>query len=260
MVRADWGKPNDGRALNILTENDRRGMKLLSENDGERASKFTARRRTRLFQAYVLVATIGFILLAFFANKIAYFPIDLWITQGVQTFHPAWFITFMVLVSWPGYLPQAYVIVLVLVSILFVFGFRWEAILSFGAALGQSILDFLIKLVVHRPRPGTSLVHVMQILQSYSFPSGHVMFYSVFFGFLFFITYSQLKASKLRSGLLMLFGGLVSLIGVSRIYLGEHWASDVLGAYLLGSLCLLLVIHIYQREVEGTLFQSKRET
>jgi membrane-associated phospholipid phosphatase len=226
-----------------VAEVDRPGTNLWDENDEERASKFIARRRTRLFQAYVLVATIGFVLLAFFANKVAYFPIDLWITQGVQTFHPAWFIVLMVLVSWPGYLPQAFVIVLVLVSILFVIGFRREAILSSGAALGQLILDALIKLVVHRPRPGTSLVHVMQILHSYSFPSGHVMFYTVFFGFVFFITYSQLKVSKLRSGLLLLFGSLVSLIGVSRIYLGEHWASDVLGAYLLGSLLLLAVIH-----------------
>jgi membrane-associated phospholipid phosphatase len=235
-----------------VAENDRHRMNLWNENDEERASKFIARRRTRLFQAYVLGATIGFILLAFYANKIAYFPIDLLITRWVQTFHPVWFVTFMVLVSWPGYLPQALIIVIVLVSILFVFGFRWEAILSSGAALVQSILDIIIKLIVHRPRPGASLVHVMQILNSYSFPSGHVLFYSVFFGFLIFMIFSQLKASRLRSGLLLLFGSLVSLIGVSRIYLGEHWASDVLGAYLLGSLCLWAVIQIYRWREDRT--------
>jgi membrane-associated phospholipid phosphatase len=235
-----------------VAEIDRRGINLLNENDEERATKFVARQRTRLFQAYVLGATIGFILLAFFANKIAYFPIDLWITRWVQTFHPVWFVTFMVLVSWPGYLPQALFIVIVLVSFLFIIGLRWEAIFSSGAALVQSILDILIKLVVHRPRPGATLVHVMQILHSYSFPSGHVMFYTVFFGFLIFIIYSQLKASRLRSGLLLLSGSLVSLIGVSRIYLGEHWASDVLGAYLLGSLCLWAVIQIYRWREDRT--------
>jgi membrane-associated phospholipid phosphatase len=226
-------------------------MNRWNQKDEARPSKSITRRRTRLFQAYVLAASIGFILLAFLANKIAYFPIDLWITRAVQTFHPAWFIVLMVLISWPGYLPQAIAIVIVLVSILFIFGFRWEAILSSGAAIGQSILDILIKLVVHRPRPGATLVHVMRILKSYSFPSGHVIFYSVFFGFLIFIIYSQLKASRLRSGLLLLFSSLVSLIGVSRIYLGEHWASDVLGAYLLGSLCLLAIIHIYRWKAES---------
>ena len=44
---------------------------------------------------------------------------------------------------------------------------------------------------------------------------------------------------------MVLFGGLVVLIGASRIYLGQHWASDVLGAYLLGSLTLVAYIQIY---------------
>lgn len=190
---------------------------------------------------------MGFILLAFFANKIAYFPIDLLITRWVQTFQPDWFITFMVVVSWPGYFPQAFVIVVVPVSLLYFSGLRWEAITSCGAALGQVVLDTAIKLIIHRPRPPVSLVHVVKVLRSYSFPSGHVMFYTVFLGFLIFLVYSRLKASRLRSSLLLLFGGLVGLVGISRVYLGEHWASDVLGGYLLGSLCLLAVIQIYRR-------------
>ena len=204
-------------------------------------------RRARLSQAYVLVATVGFIILAFFANTYAYFSIDLAITRWLQTFQPAWFITFMVLVSWPGYLPQAIATVLILVSLLYFTGFRREALLSLGAATGEAGLDVAIKLVVHRPRPSTSLVHVMKVLNSYSFPSGHVMFYFVFFGFLIFWACSRLDASKLRNGVLMLLGSLVSLVGVSRIYLGEHWASDVLGAYLLGSLCLLVTIRVYRQ-------------
>jgi membrane-associated phospholipid phosphatase len=198
----------------------------------------------------MFVAAIGFVLLAFFANKIAYFPIDLWITRWVQAFHPGWFVTFMVMVSWPGYLPQAFVILIVLVSLLYFSGFRLEAITGCAAAIGQAVLDSAIKLFIHRPRPEATLVHVMQILHSYSFPSGHVVFYTVLGGFLTFIIYARLKASKLRSGLLLLFGSLVGLVGISRIYLGEHWASDVLGGYLLGSLCLLAAIQIYRwREV-----------
>jgi membrane-associated phospholipid phosphatase len=53
-----------------------------------------------------------------------------------------------------------------------------------------------------------------------------------------------LKPSIKRSLLLVLFGGLVVLIGASRIYLGQHWASDVLGAYLLGCLTLEAYIQI----------------
>jgi membrane-associated phospholipid phosphatase len=230
-----------------MAEPDKNSIDLNRKVDDERASQYVAHRRTRLFQAYVFVAALGFVVLAFFANKIAYFPIDLAITHWIQTFHPAWFVTLMVLVSWPGYLPQAIVIVVAMVSLVYFSGFRWDALVCGGSAIVQAVLDAAIKLLIHRPRPTANLVNVIAIIKSYSFPSGHVMFYTVFFGFLIFIIYARLKASRLRSSLLGLFGSLIVLVGISRIYLGEHWASDVLGGYLLGSLCLLAMIQIYRR-------------
>jgi membrane-associated phospholipid phosphatase len=89
-------------------------------------------------------------------------------------------------------------------------------------------------------------VHVFDTLGSYSFPSGHVMFYTGFFGFIWFLAFTLLKISWKRTLLLVIFGSLVLTIGVSRIYLGEHWASDVVGAYLLGSLVLIGVIQFYR--------------
>jgi undecaprenyl-diphosphatase len=71
------------------------------------------------------------------------------------------------------------------------------------------------------------------------------MFYLGFFGFVGFLAFSLLKPSVKRSLLLVLFGGLIVLIGASRIYTGEHWASDVLGAYLLGSLTLVAIVQLY---------------
>jgi membrane-associated phospholipid phosphatase len=71
------------------------------------------------------------------------------------------------------------------------------------------------------------------------------MFYLGFFGFIGFLAFSLLKPSFKRSLILALIGSLVLLIGISRIYLGEHWASDVLGSYLLGSLTLVATIQVY---------------
>jgi undecaprenyl-diphosphatase len=72
------------------------------------------------------------------------------------------------------------------------------------------------------------------------------MFYTCFFGFIVFLAFTLLKPSWMRRLLLAFFGLLVLLVGFSRIYTGEHWASDVLGAYLLGSLLLVAMIQLYR--------------
>jgi undecaprenyl-diphosphatase len=72
------------------------------------------------------------------------------------------------------------------------------------------------------------------------------MYYTGFFGFIVFLAYTLLKPSLKRTFLLVVFGLLVLLIGISRIYVGQHWASDVVGAYLLGGLILVAIIQLYR--------------
>lgn len=151
----------------------------------------------------------------------------------------------MVLVSWPGFSPQALIIAGFLIFVAYSLGRHWEGVVMFIAAFSSSAINILVKDLVQRPRPLPELVNVYASLSSYSFPSGHVMFYIGFFGFIGFLACSILKPSLKRTLLLVLTGGLIVLIGVSRIYLGEHWASDVLGSYLLGSLVLVASITIY---------------
>jgi membrane-associated phospholipid phosphatase len=212
----------------------------------EIAPKPTRHWRARVFQVYLVVATAAFGTLVVLASLFNYFPIDLIITRGVQTLNAAWFANLMWAVSFLGYAPQSFVLVGLAGLLLFVIGLRWEAVTALIAAAGATGLGSLIKLVVHRPRPGAGLVHVVQQLNDPSFPSGHVLLYTAFFGFLIFLAYTLLKPSFGRTLLLVIFGSLVALVGLSRIYLGDHWASDVTGAYLLGSLWLALSITIYR--------------
>jgi len=211
------------------------------------APKPARRWRARVFQGYLLAATVAFGVLVVLASQFNYFPIDLSITRAVQTYNAAGFASLMWWISFFGYSPQMYIMVGLVAIALYLLGLRWEAVVTVLAAAGSAALDAVIKLIVHRPRPGANLVNVIQQLSnSYSFPSGHVLTYTAFFGFLIFLGYSLLKPSPGRGLLLMLLGLVVALIGLSRIYVGDHWASDVVGAYLLGSLWLVASVYIYQ--------------
>ena len=205
------------------------------------------RRRTAIFQGYLLVAIILFAILAVLAHTVAYFTFDVTITREVQEFRVGWFDGLMRALSWIGFAPQVYVISFLILLFLYASGLKWEAVVAFASVVGISILGLGIKLLVDRPRPSTDLVNVISQLRDYSFPSGHVLYFSAFFGFLLFLAYTLLKHSWRRTLLIVIFGGMVALIGLSRIYEGQHWASDVLAAYLLGSVWLAMSVYVYRR-------------
>ena len=152
----------------------------------------------------------------------------------------------MIAVSWPGFWLQSGIITVLIILLILGLSLHWEALVALMAAILSTGLNLLIKELIQRPRPAATLVHVLAALSDPSFPSGHVMFYTGFFGFLVFLAFTLLKPSLTRSLLLIFFGLPVLLVGVSRIYVGEHWASDVLGAYLLGTLTLAAIIQLYR--------------
>lgn len=202
--------------------------------------------RTYLFEVGLFAVVGAFTTLTILVKTTPSFPIDLEITRGLQTLASPIFAAFMRLISWPGFSPQNYIIAALIVLVIYAFGFHWESIAALFATLLPPIVNVIVKEYIRRPRPTIDLVQVFRILDSYSFPSGHVMFYVGFFGFLWFLVYTLLKRSWRRTSLLWLLGTLIVLVGASRIYLGQHWASDVLGAYLLGSLTLVAILGFYR--------------
>jgi membrane-associated phospholipid phosphatase len=209
------------------------------------APKPTRRYRARAFQAYVLIASVVFVALAVVAHSVAYFPIDLTITRALQAYHGSAFGGLMYGLSWLGFMPQVDVLAVLAIAALFIAGLRWESVVALFSA-GSVGVGTLVKLVVYRPRPSADLVRVFHDLPSSGFPSGHVLEFTAFGGFLAFLAYTLLKPSWGRSALLAGSALLILLMGVSRIYQGQHWFSDVMGAYLLGSLWLALTIRIYR--------------
>lgn len=202
--------------------------------------------RVILFQGYVVSAAIIFAVLFFYARTIAYFSFDLKFERLVQSFNPAWFAILMQKVSDLGFAPLVWIWSLLLILLVFLFGLRWEAVMLTFAGVGVSLLGAAIKIIVQRQRPTSALVNVFSPLTDYSFPSGHVLFFTAFLGFTFFLIYSVIPHSTRRTLGLVIVGALIALVGISRIYLGQHWPSDVIAAYLLGSLWLTLSVYIYR--------------
>ncbi|HEY3311739.1 MAG TPA: phosphatase PAP2 family protein [Anaerolineales bacterium] len=204
------------------------------------------RYRAVLFQTALIFIAGAFGALTFLVKTTPSFAIDLQITKAIQQINFPSFAWLMSVVSWAGFNPQVVVITVLIILIIYGLGLHWEAVMAVVAAVLSTGVNLLVKDLVQRPRPGAAMVNVIEILNSYSFPSGHVMYYLGFLGFIGFLVFSLMKPSLKRSLFLVLIGIPVVLIGISRIYLGEHWASDVLGSYLLGTLTLVATIQLYR--------------
>lgn len=216
-----------------------------------KAQEVTAPKKVRnyralAFQTYLIVAIVTFTVLAFLANLFPYFKIDLFISQSFQNFNPPLFLEFMVFISYWGFYPQMPIIIIAILVFIFVSGLRWESIVGGINILGAGLIAGILKTLIGRDRPAEDLINVVANLHDKSFPSGHVLTYTAFFGYLWFLSFTLLKPSILRNLLLIIFGGFVILVGPSRVYMGQHWPSDVFGAYLMGSLWLLFTIFLYR--------------
>jgi membrane-associated phospholipid phosphatase len=167
---------------------------------------------------------------------------DLELARWLQRLNLPAFRDVMVAISWIGYDWKPWVLTAVTVLALLLRGRQREAaFFPGGLGLGAGA-DQLLKLLVGRPRPAPSLVAVSRHHASESFPSGHVVFFVIYFGFLLFLTRRRLRPGGFRCALELLLSAPIALVGPSRVWLGAHWPSDVLGGYLLGGAVLLFLI------------------
>lgn len=197
--------------------------------------------------AYAVLATLALIALAFEVRINPNLPIDVAATQVVQSVHAGWFDVLMRAVGEPGYPPQVIALVLVILAALYFTGLKWEAVAEMFAMSAIGAIGLLIKVLVDRPRPSPDLFHVLNVLDKgrQSFPAGHVESYVAILGFLWFLAFTQARITWVRSLSLFVFGEMITVIGISRIYTGEHWLTDVVGGYLLGSAWLIVTIWLY---------------
>ena len=104
-----------------------------------------------------------------------------------------------------------------------------------------TLINLILKLIIQRPRPdGFNIINE----SGYSFPSGHSMISMAFYGLLIYLSYKNIKNRILKKTICIFLFTLIILIGISRIYLGVHYASDVIGGFFISIAYLIVFIEI----------------
>lgn len=176
-------------------------------------------------------------------------PIDLTVARAVQGFNFPGYEQLLIASGLPGYPPQVYAEFVAIVVILFLIGQRWEAVSFAFGTVGIGAVGLALKLLIDRPRPSPELIHVLNPQLDggkFSYTAGHVQSYVVMLGFIAFLILSQTDRRAWQNLLLVIIGVMIVLIGVSRVYSGEHWFTDVVGGYLLGLIWLGVTIRFYE--------------
>ncbi len=125
--------------------------------------------------------------------------------------------------------------------------YRWSLAAAANIAFG-ALLNVILKNLFLRERP--DLLQLVEV-SGHSFPSGHSMNSMIFYGFFAFMILKNMKhrGKYAISGAL---GLLVLMIGISRIYLGVHYASDVLAGFIIGLAWLVIFIRLTDRHLLQT--------
>jgi len=142
-----------------------------------------------------------------------------------------------------SYLGGDGLIIGVFISLAVFLSVRWRraALWLVISILGALVLDLSLKYAFHRARPTPFFG---PLPHTYSFPSGHALFSFCFYGVLAGLLADRVRSFKLRILVWTLAALLVAAIGVSRIYLGVHYPSDVIAGYLAATLWVSTMIAV----------------
>ena len=138
-------------------------------------------------------------------------------------------------------LSSAYVLIAITIGILLFVKNKKVGLCVASNLVITTLLNQLLKYIIQRPRPdGYRLIAE----SGYSFPSGHSMVSMAFYGLIIYLIWKMVKNKKIKYISCGILGLLIPMIGFSRIYLGVHYASDVIGGFAISIVYLLLFTNI----------------
>lgn len=193
---------------------------------------------------FLVIFIVSFCTIAYLVEMDQLVTFDHLIMTYVQSFETDILTNIMIFFSYIG--DTVPVIIISLASAFFLYRVlhhRRELFLLVITMIGSTLLNITFKVIFQRTRP-----EINQIVfeEGYSFPSGHSMAAFSLYGILTFLLWRHIKTRIGRGILLMVNSLMIVLIGLSRIYLGVHYPSDVIGAYAVSGFWLFSVIWCYQ--------------
>ncbi|KMY51368.1 phosphatase PAP2 family protein [Peribacillus loiseleuriae] len=201
-----------------------------------------------------LISLIGFSFMAVLISGQHIVQFDQSVISFIQGFESSALTSIMKLFTFIGSFTVMLIIFLMSLLVLYkVFKYRTELILFVVVIIGTSVLNQVLKAIFHRARPD---FHRLIEVSGYSFPSGHAMNAFAVYGILTFLLWRHLPTRLGRTVLMIISSLFIIMIGTSRIYLGVHYPSDIIGGYFASGFWLAIVIWFFQRYKEK---QSKRK-
>lgn len=210
-------------------------------------------RTKRLFEGRRALAAVGaaclvFLVLGVLVRYAGLQALDLRVTRELQERSLPGLLPLMVGLTYAG--SPAVVPVLGVLAALALWRRRLDR--AAGLVLGSLLaipLNVVLKLLYDRARPDAEAVQVAVRTAGTSFPSGHAMGATAFYGALATLAWVHLDARRLRLPIVATLAAMPVMIDLSRVYLGAHWLSDVVAGSAVGLLVLIPLVRAYLRAI-----------
>jgi len=208
-------------------------------------------QRTKRFLIYSLIILAVFVIVfwcfAMLLEEHRLHQFDFAIITWIQSFISGKMTSIMEVFTFIGSAKGVISVAVITVIIMMVNKKWWETLFFIIAVAGSHLFNDLLKWVFHRARPQ---IHPLITETGYSFPSGHSMSSIVIYGMLMFFLVLFFQKRWAKRAVIILLSLLILFIGISRIYLGVHYPSDVIAGFSAGGVWLVVCLIFLKLIVE----------
>ncbi len=191
----------------------------------------------------MIVFILAFLMLAQLVifNQITIF--DNSIIKYIEQFHHIFLTIFLDMIT---RLANAEILLLMCLAIYIFINKKNYALLIIINVLLSTILNSVLKIIFMRPRPLMGMIDA----SGFSFPSGHAMAAMSFYGFIIYLIWKTKLSKQLKWLITWLLSLLIILIGLSRVYLGVHYPSDIIGGFCISIVYLIIFISLTKKYIK----------